>query len=105
MPVSGSNWSSAPTDPATRMLYVRATTNPLVGNFLPGDPAKTNLRFIAGDRHLLQGPQGLPLLKPPYGRITAIDLNKGDTAWMVANGDGPRNHPLLKDLNLPPLGQ
>jgi quinoprotein glucose dehydrogenase len=46
----------------------------------------------------------LPLLKPPYGRITAIDLNKGEIAWMVANGDGPRDHPLLKPLNLPPLG-
>ena len=44
-------------------------------------------------------------MKPPYGRITAIDLNKGEHAWMVPNGDGPRNHPLLKDLNLPPLGQ
>src|SRR4029079_6167895 len=39
-----------------------------------------------------------------YGRITALDLNKGETAWMVANGDGPRNHPILKGLNLPPLG-
>jgi quinoprotein glucose dehydrogenase len=43
-------------------------------------------------------------LKPPYGRITAIDLNKGDLVWTTANGDGPRNHPLLKPLNLPPLG-
>ena len=44
-------------------------------------------------------------MKPPYGRITAIDLNRGEHAWMVPNGDGPRDHPLLKDLNLPPLGQ
>ena len=43
-------------------------------------------------------------MKPPYGRITAIDLNKGEIAWMVPNGDGPRDHPLLKPLNLPPLG-
>ena len=43
--------------------------------------------------------------KPPYGRVTAINLNTGDHAWMVANGDGPRNHPELKALNLPPLGQ
>jgi mono/diheme cytochrome c family protein len=50
------------------------------------------------------GPQGLPLLKPPYGRITALDLNSGEKLWMVANGDGPRDHPLLKDLHLPPLG-
>jgi quinoprotein glucose dehydrogenase len=47
---------------------------------------------------------GLPLLKPPYGRITAIDLNKGEIAWSVPNGSGPRDHPLLKPLNLPPLG-
>ena len=50
------------------------------------------------------GPQGLPLFKPPYGRITAIDLNKGEQLWMTPNGDGPRDHPLLKPLNLPPLG-
>ena len=103
--VGGADWTGAAFDPDTGMLYVPSMTNPFVANLLPGDPAKTNLRFIAGDRHLLQGPQGLPLLKPPYGRITAIDLNKGETAWMVANGDGPRNHPLLKALNLPPLGQ
>jgi quinoprotein glucose dehydrogenase len=50
------------------------------------------------------GPFGLPLLKGPYGRITAFDMHKGDKLWTVANGDGPRNHPRLKDLNLPPLG-
>ena len=47
---------------------------------------------------------GLPIVKPPYGRITAFDMNKGTIVWMAANGDGPRNHPLLKNLNLPPLG-
>jgi quinoprotein glucose dehydrogenase len=103
--VGGADWTGAAFDPDTAMLYVPSMTNPFVANLLPGDPAKTNLRYVAGDRHLLPGPQGLPLLKPPYGRITAIDLNKGETAWMVANGDGPRNHPLLKGLNLPPLGQ
>jgi quinoprotein glucose dehydrogenase len=47
---------------------------------------------------------GLPIQKPPYGRITALDMNRGTQLWMVPNGDGPRNHPLLKHLNLPPLG-
>ena len=47
---------------------------------------------------------GLPIIKPPYGRITALDMNKGTKLWTVANGDGPRNHPLIKDLNLPPMG-
>jgi quinoprotein glucose dehydrogenase len=52
------------------------------------------------------GPRGLPTpFKPPYGRLTAIDLNKGEILWKVANGDGPRNHPALAHLNLPPLGQ
>ena len=48
--------------------------------------------------------EGLPLTKPPYGRITAINVNRGEHAWMVPNGDGPRHHPRLKHLNLPPLG-
>src|SRR5207237_8113286 len=52
------------------------------------------------------GPQGsgIPVLKPPDGRITAYNLNSGGEVWMVPNGDRPRNHPLLKDLHLPPLG-
>jgi quinoprotein glucose dehydrogenase len=52
----------------------------------------------------MPGPQGLPFTKPPYGSITAIDMNRGEILWKVANGDGPRNHPALKGLNLPPLG-
>jgi len=103
--VGGADWTGAAFDPDTGMLFVPSMTNPFVANLLPGDAKDTNLRYRAGDRRLLQGPQGLPLMKPPYGRITAIDLNKGEPAWMVPNGDGPRNHPLLKDLNLPPLGQ
>jgi quinoprotein glucose dehydrogenase len=47
---------------------------------------------------------GLPIIKGPYGRITAIDLNRGEHVWMKPNGDGPRSHPLLKHLDLPPLG-
>ena len=52
--------------------------------------------------------QGLPLIKPPYGRITAIDLNKGDIVWQVAHGETPdniKNHPALKGLNVPRTGQ
>jgi quinoprotein glucose dehydrogenase len=55
-------------------------------------------------REIMNGPRGLPLMKPPYGRITAFDLNRGTQVWMVPNGDGPRNHPALASLNLPPLG-
>jgi len=51
---------------------------------------------------------GLPLMKPPYGRITATDLNKGDIAWQIAHGDTPdaiKNHPALKGLNIPRTGR
>jgi quinoprotein glucose dehydrogenase len=52
--------------------------------------------------------QGLPLMKPPYGRITAIDLEKGDFRWQIAHGETPdaiRNHPALKGLKIPRTGR
>jgi quinoprotein glucose dehydrogenase len=51
---------------------------------------------------------GLPLMKPPYGRITATDLSKGEIAWQVAHGDTPdfiKNHPALKGRNIPRTGR
>ena len=51
---------------------------------------------------------GLPIVKPPYGRITALDLKDGSMAWQVAHGETPdniKNHPLLKGLNIPRTGQ
>jgi glucose dehydrogenase len=53
-------------------------------------------------------PQGLPLLKPPYGRVTAIDLDRGEFVWQIAHGETPdsvRNHPGLKGLTIPRTGQ
>ena len=52
--------------------------------------------------------QGLPLVKPPYGRITALDLNKGELVWQIAHGDTPdniKNHPALKGLTIPRTGR
>jgi quinoprotein glucose dehydrogenase len=52
--------------------------------------------------------QGLPLIKPPYGRITALDLNKGDISWQIAHGDTPdniKNHPALKGIDIPRTGR
>ena len=52
--------------------------------------------------------RGLPLIKPPYGTITAIDMNKGELAWTIAHGDTPdniKNHPALKGLTIPRTGR
>ncbi len=102
--VGGADWQSAAFDPETGMLYVGSITGPFVADLIPGDPKRSDLTYLPGLRAYPPGPQGLPLLKPPYGRVTAIDLNKGEIVWTAVNGDGPRDHPLLKPLNLPPLG-
>ena len=101
----GAEWGGAPFDPDTHVMYVPSITGTFAADLLPGDPQRTNLRYTRGSRDLVEGPQGLPITKPPYGRITAIDLNTGDHLWMVPNADGPRGHPALKGLDLPPLGQ
>ncbi len=52
--------------------------------------------------------QGLPITKPPYGRITALDMNRGELGWQIAHGDTPdniKNHPALKGLNIPRTGR
>jgi quinoprotein glucose dehydrogenase len=101
----GAGWQGAAFDPDTGMLYVPSRTVPFVADLFAPDPARSDLRYRAGMREIMNGPRGLPLAKPPYGRVTAFDLNRGDIAWTFANGDGPRNHPALAGLNLPPLGE
>ena len=59
------------------MLYVSSITGPFVADLVKGDPARTDLDYVPGRRAYPPGPQGLPLLKPPYGRITAIDSEQG----------------------------
>jgi glucose dehydrogenase len=100
----GGNWHGAAFDPETQMFYVPSLTAPFVADIEPGDPEFTDLRYIKGTRLWMGGPRGLPLFKPPYGRITAYDMRRGEIAWQVANGSGPRHHPAIADLDLPPLG-
>jgi quinoprotein glucose dehydrogenase len=102
--VGGANWGGGAFDPETHLLYVPSATAPFVADIEPGDPAATDLRYIKGKRMWAAGPRGLPLFKPPYGRISAIDLDKGDIRWQVANGNGPRDNPAIAQLHLPPLG-
>ncbi len=114
-------WAGAAVDPQTGMLYVPSRNNAVVISLYEPDPALgATVAYTHGapEVDFLQGrglgpsrsgalmPQGLPLLKPPYSRMTAIDMNTGEHEWMVPLGDGARyrNHPLLRDLDLPPLG-
>ena len=101
--VGGANWTGAALDPDTSIMYVPSVTVPWVAGLQPD--GKGSYRRLREGSLYLDGPQGLPLMKPPYGRITAIDLNTGEHRWMVPNGDGPRSHPALKGLKLPQLGQ
>lgn len=100
----GADVQGAAFDPETGYLYIPSITAPFVADLLPGDPSSTNLRYVKGTRRWIAGPQGLPLFKPPYGRVTAINMNTGEHAWMVPNGDGPRNHPAIAHLKLGKLG-
>ena len=102
--LGGANIQGAGFDPETGYLFVPSITAPFVADIVEGNPETTNLRYVAGRRMWIAGPRGLPLFKPPYGRITAIDMNRGEIVWQAANGEGPRDHPAIRHLDLGPLG-
>jgi quinoprotein glucose dehydrogenase len=117
--IGGSGWGGAAVDPETGWLYVKATNSPVLMMIekrdTPSDTVDTpymnnlgrgrlSLRIgdAAGGGALGRG-NSLPISKPPYGTLTAIDLNTGDTKWQVPLGDmlEIRNHPALKGVALP----
>ena len=106
----GANWSGAAFDPDTGLLYVPSRNAFSVRHYREPEPDEgATLDVIEGrgeGTSRPEMPQGLPLFKPPYSRMTAINLNTGEHAWMrpMGNGDRFRNHPMLRDLDLPPLG-
>jgi quinoprotein glucose dehydrogenase len=68
-----------------------------------GDPARTNMAYVQVNNQTVEGPRGLPILKPPYSELVALDMNKGEQLWRVPNGGAPdsvRNNPALKGLKL-----
>ncbi|HIF20990.1 MAG TPA: pyrroloquinoline quinone-dependent dehydrogenase [Gemmatimonadetes bacterium] len=103
--VGGADWSGAAIDPESGTLYVPTVRTPVVVGLKRSEHPRSNVAYVMESLDIAEGPQGLPLLKPPYGSLVAIDLNAGEILWRVANGDGPRDHPALRDLDLPPLGQ
>ena len=85
------------------MYYAYAHTIPRVYRIAEATDPSSEMDYWSPNR---EAPylDGLPLPKPPWGRITAIDMNSGEHAWMVANGGGLQDHPALEDLEVPPLG-
>ena len=125
----GANWQGGSFDPDTGMFYI-FTNSSVTALGLIKDPKRSDMDFISGVAPDPNAPppqaaaapaggggegggpgltvQGLPLLKPPYGRITAIDLNKGELVWQIAHGetaDNVRNHAALKGLTIPRTGR
>ena len=129
--VGGANWPGGAVDAEAGVLYVSSVTNAEALAVAPADPKRSDMGYVGGRsggrsgqplREFTEGtdqsarpapktnigPQGLPLVKPPWGRITAIDLNTGEHLWMIANGDAPdyvRNHPALQGIDLRNTGK
>lgn len=116
--IGGSGWGGAAVDPETGWLFVKATNSPalytLRKNDSPSDtvdaPYMVDLAHSSLGVALQSGAEGtarraglLPINKPPYGTLTAVDLNTGDTKWSVTLGDSPeiRANPALKGVPLP----
>jgi quinoprotein glucose dehydrogenase len=101
----GADWGGASFDKETGILYVPSAHLPNVIALGKSQHPESTLPYVKQTEPRLTGPQGLPdPFKPPYSRLVAIDLNKGDMLRSVANGDGLKNHPAFKGLNLPALG-
>jgi quinoprotein glucose dehydrogenase len=106
----GGNWWGAAFDPETGRFYIPSMTAEIVVKLVKPDPARSNFDYIRGGPAFatnVPGPRGLPLFKPPYGRITAINLSTGEHVWMIPHGDGPRekvNEVLGNGKDVGPLG-
>ena len=124
----GANWQGGSLDPETNYLYVYSSDQISDLGLVESDGKRSDMRYVRGTASNPAAPpaalpaagaagaeaappitvQGLPLVKPPYATITAIDLNKGDLIWQVAHGETPdniRNHPALKGLKIPRTGR
>ncbi|MEM9530135.1 MAG: PQQ-binding-like beta-propeller repeat protein [Pseudomonadota bacterium] len=102
--LGGGNWQGAVADPETGLLYVSAVNSIGVGGLRSSSRSK--VRYVLGTQAPPR-PFGLPLAHPPWGTITAIDMNSGEQLWQIANGDTPasiKNHPKLQGVDLPRTG-
>jgi quinoprotein glucose dehydrogenase len=93
-------------DPETGIFYVASEKRHSVIR-LVNDPEKSSMNYISLGPGGIRGPQGLQLLKPPYSRIVAIDMNTGKHLWNIPNGNTPKSlseHPALEGVDLPQTG-
>jgi quinoprotein glucose dehydrogenase len=113
----GANWPGGAFDPETHRLFVHSHSQVFPIGIIRADPKVSDMGYVsgqvAGSGAGSQGRggatvQGLPLIKPPYDRITAYDLNTGELVWQKTHSSTPdeiANHPALKGLKFPRLGQ
>ena len=99
----GANFPGANVDPETNILYIPSHSRPYAMSLVQPPAGSSDWPYVIQVQRNV-GPLGLPLIKPPYRRITAIDLDTGEHVWQVPFGRGPANHPALAHLNLPDLG-
>ena len=103
----GANWEGGAVDPETGVLYVSSQMGPRVEAL---EPAREGVEvdYTVASVGVPLSVDGLPILKPPYGQITAIDLNRGEILWQIANADTPEeiaSHPALVGIDLPRTGR
>jgi quinoprotein glucose dehydrogenase len=98
----GASWSGAACDPVSGIFYVSSVTLPYAATLSKSSVPHTD---YVGEMTPVETMQGVPLWKPPYGRISAIDLNTGDHRWMAPVGDLAQSNPVLRQLGLRSLGR
>ena len=108
--IGGANWGGGAFDPESGMLYVKTTNLAAIGRLTKPDQSAANPHASETDGDYVREGKtnatfhdGIPLLKPPYGQVVAIDLNKGEVKWRIPFGDDERlrAHPALKGVQLP----
>jgi quinoprotein glucose dehydrogenase len=103
----GANWQGGSMDVESGIVYVSSQALATSIGLVPSGE-RSDVGYITDSALTSMNVQGLPVVKPPYGQISAIDLKTGDILWQVAHGETPdnvRNHPLLKNMNLPRTGR
>lgn len=98
----GASWSGGAVDPETGTLYVSSITMPNAVTMAKSSEAAAD---YVGQPGAVDSIDGVPIWKPPYGRVTAIDLNTGEFRWITPVGNLGRTNALLQPLNLPPTGR